>query len=184
MQKRLVLICEDSLNPIKLPDVSGAGLGEAGRYNSPAAPLFCSVCWLPPSPSATAPPSLPPPSIFSHLYPFPAQTQAHSAPSPVSLFPPPPGSTPAAGGQFRAVRGRIRPFPHRICAPQVGMRPLLATPSPLFMPRRRLGRHGSRPLVCWVRPHSARCGCGRPRHLLRHPARAVCNSAPSWSSTR
>ena len=32
MQKRLVLVCEDSLCPIKQPDVSGPGLGEAGRY--------------------------------------------------------------------------------------------------------------------------------------------------------
>ena len=33
MQKRLVLVCEGSLCPRKLPDVSGPGLGEAGRYN-------------------------------------------------------------------------------------------------------------------------------------------------------
>ena len=32
MQKILVLICEGSLNPTKLPDVSGPGLGEAGHY--------------------------------------------------------------------------------------------------------------------------------------------------------
>ena len=32
MQKRLVLVCEDSLCPRKQPDVSGPGLGEAGRY--------------------------------------------------------------------------------------------------------------------------------------------------------
>ena len=32
MQKRLVLVCEGSLCPRKLPDVSGPGLGEAGRY--------------------------------------------------------------------------------------------------------------------------------------------------------
>ena len=35
MQKRLVLVCEDSLCPRKQPDVSGPGLGEAGRYNTP-----------------------------------------------------------------------------------------------------------------------------------------------------
>ena len=33
MQKRLVLVCEGSLCPRKLPEVSGSGLGEAGRYN-------------------------------------------------------------------------------------------------------------------------------------------------------
>ena len=33
MQKRLVLLCEDSLCPRKQPDVSGPGLGEAGRYS-------------------------------------------------------------------------------------------------------------------------------------------------------
>ena len=33
MQKRLVLVCEDSLCPRKQPDVSGPGLGEAGHYN-------------------------------------------------------------------------------------------------------------------------------------------------------
>jgi len=32
VQKRHVLVCEGSLCPIKLPDVSGPGLGEAGRY--------------------------------------------------------------------------------------------------------------------------------------------------------
>ena len=32
MQKRYVLVCEDSLCPRELPDVSGPGLGEAGRY--------------------------------------------------------------------------------------------------------------------------------------------------------
>ena len=32
MQKRLVLVCEGSLCPKKQPDVSGPGLGEAGRY--------------------------------------------------------------------------------------------------------------------------------------------------------
>ena len=32
MQKRHVLVCEDSLCPKKQPDVSGPGLGEAGRY--------------------------------------------------------------------------------------------------------------------------------------------------------
>ena len=31
MQKKLVLVCEGSLCPIKLPDVSGSGLVEAGR---------------------------------------------------------------------------------------------------------------------------------------------------------
>ena len=33
MQKRLVLVCEGSLCPRKLSDVSGPGLGEAGHYN-------------------------------------------------------------------------------------------------------------------------------------------------------
>ena len=28
-----MLVCEGSLCPIKLPDISGPGLGEAGRYN-------------------------------------------------------------------------------------------------------------------------------------------------------
>ena len=32
MQKRLVLVCEGSLCFKKLSDVSGPGLGEAGRY--------------------------------------------------------------------------------------------------------------------------------------------------------
>ena len=32
MQKTLVLVCEDSLYPIKQLDVSGPGLGEAERY--------------------------------------------------------------------------------------------------------------------------------------------------------
>ena len=32
MQKRLVLVCEDSLCPRKQPDVSGPGLGEAGCH--------------------------------------------------------------------------------------------------------------------------------------------------------
>ena len=32
MQKRHVLVCEGSLCPRKLSDVSGPGLGEAGRY--------------------------------------------------------------------------------------------------------------------------------------------------------
>ena len=32
MQKTLVLVCVDSLCPRKQPDVSGPGLGEAGRY--------------------------------------------------------------------------------------------------------------------------------------------------------
>ena len=34
MQKRLVLVYEDSLCPRKQPDISGHGLGEAGRYTS------------------------------------------------------------------------------------------------------------------------------------------------------
>ena len=33
MQKRDVLVCEDSLCPRKLLDVSGPGLGEVGHYN-------------------------------------------------------------------------------------------------------------------------------------------------------
>ena len=32
MQKRHVLVCEGSLCPRELSDVSGPGLGEAGRY--------------------------------------------------------------------------------------------------------------------------------------------------------
>ena len=32
MQKRYVLVCEGSLCPRELPDVSGPGLGEVGRY--------------------------------------------------------------------------------------------------------------------------------------------------------
>ena len=32
MQKRYVLVCEGNLCPRKLSDVSGPGLGEAGRY--------------------------------------------------------------------------------------------------------------------------------------------------------
>ena len=32
MQKSHLLVCEGSLCPRKLPDVSGPGLGEAGRY--------------------------------------------------------------------------------------------------------------------------------------------------------
>jgi len=32
VQKRLVLVCEGSLYPKKLPDVSGPDLGKAGRY--------------------------------------------------------------------------------------------------------------------------------------------------------
>ena len=35
MQKRLVLVCDDSLCPRKQPDVSRPGLGEAGRYIGP-----------------------------------------------------------------------------------------------------------------------------------------------------
>ena len=35
MQKRHVLVCEGSLYPRKLSDVSGPGLGEAGRYTAP-----------------------------------------------------------------------------------------------------------------------------------------------------
>ena len=31
-----MLVCEDSLCPRKLPDVSGPGLGEAGRYRQEA----------------------------------------------------------------------------------------------------------------------------------------------------
>ena len=36
VQKRLVLVCEGSLCPIKLPAVSGPGLEEAGRYKRDA----------------------------------------------------------------------------------------------------------------------------------------------------
>ena len=35
MQKRHVLVCEDSLCPRELPDLSGPGLGEAGRFRYP-----------------------------------------------------------------------------------------------------------------------------------------------------
>ena len=38
MQKRLVLVCEDSLCPRKQPDVSEPGLGEAGRYRMVSEP--------------------------------------------------------------------------------------------------------------------------------------------------
>ena len=34
MQKRLVLVCGDRLYLEKLPDVSGSGLVEAGRYST------------------------------------------------------------------------------------------------------------------------------------------------------
>ena len=34
VQKKLMLVCEDSLCPRKQPDVSGPGLGEAGHYTS------------------------------------------------------------------------------------------------------------------------------------------------------
>jgi len=37
VQKRLVSVCEDSLCPRKQPDISGPGLGEAGRYTSSTA---------------------------------------------------------------------------------------------------------------------------------------------------
>ena len=49
MQKRLMLVCEDSLCPRKQPDVSGSGLGEdvsgpglgeAGRYRMVAEPTL------------------------------------------------------------------------------------------------------------------------------------------------
>ena len=40
MQKRHVLICEDSLCPRKLPDVSRPGLGEAGRYRMVSDPTL------------------------------------------------------------------------------------------------------------------------------------------------
>ena len=43
MQKRLVLVCEDSLCPRKQPDVNRPGLGEAGRYNSLPAPRRTST---------------------------------------------------------------------------------------------------------------------------------------------
>ena len=43
MQKRLVLVCEGSLCLNKLPDVSGPGLGEAGRY------MGTVVAWIEPS---------------------------------------------------------------------------------------------------------------------------------------
>ena len=40
MQKIHVLVYEDSLCPIKLPDVSGPGLGEAGRYRMVSEPTL------------------------------------------------------------------------------------------------------------------------------------------------
>ena len=39
-QKRYVLVCEDILCPRKLPDVSGPGLGEAGRYRIVSEPTL------------------------------------------------------------------------------------------------------------------------------------------------
>ena len=54
VQKRLVLVCEDSLCPRKQPDVSGPGLGEAGRYNfippkpwPPRDDVSSPCAWLP-----------------------------------------------------------------------------------------------------------------------------------------
>ena len=53
MQKRHVLVCEGSLCPRELPDVSGPDLGEAGRYRSvpccksvPAERVFTSCSWV------------------------------------------------------------------------------------------------------------------------------------------
>ena len=40
MQKRLVLVCENSLCPRKQPDVTGPGLGEAGRYRMVSEPTL------------------------------------------------------------------------------------------------------------------------------------------------
>ena len=40
MQKRLVLVCEGSLCPRELPDVSGPSLGEAGRYRMVSEPTL------------------------------------------------------------------------------------------------------------------------------------------------
>ena len=40
MQKRHVLVCEDSLCPRELPDVSGPGLGEAGCYRMVSEPTL------------------------------------------------------------------------------------------------------------------------------------------------
>ena len=40
MQKRLVLVCEDTLCPRKQPDVSGPSLGEAGRYRMVSEPTL------------------------------------------------------------------------------------------------------------------------------------------------
>ena len=40
MHKRCVLVCEGSLCPRKLPDVSGPGLGEAGRYRMVSEPTL------------------------------------------------------------------------------------------------------------------------------------------------
>ena len=39
-----MLVCEDSLCPRKLPDVSGPGLGEAGRYRM-VSELILAVSW-------------------------------------------------------------------------------------------------------------------------------------------
>ena len=43
MQKRLVLVCEDSLCPRKQPDISGPGLGEAGCYIMVSEHTTCST---------------------------------------------------------------------------------------------------------------------------------------------
>ena len=40
MQKKLVLVCDGSLCPRKLPDVSGPGLEEAGRYRMISEPTL------------------------------------------------------------------------------------------------------------------------------------------------
>ena len=45
MQKRYELVCEDSLCPKKLLDVSRSGLEEAGRYNdTECKEITCSAC--------------------------------------------------------------------------------------------------------------------------------------------
>jgi len=43
MQKRHVLVCEGSLCPKNLSDVSEPGLGEAGRYSYTERAMLCDV---------------------------------------------------------------------------------------------------------------------------------------------
>jgi len=63
VQKRLVLVCEDSLCHRKKPDVSGPGLGEAGRYRRRAltAAATSRKSWSRPPRSTPGRRSSPPP---------------------------------------------------------------------------------------------------------------------------